>query len=132
MNEQTILRVVAWVVLYFVGSLVAELLFEFTGAVNGEKDLKPVAVIWFIVLGLAGGFATGGIIPNRMLPPGPFRGVSVLILPVALSGYMAIVGWARAASRSHLASWYGGAAVGFGLAVGRLLGLAFVAEVRAL
>ena len=132
MNEQTVLRVFGWVILYFGVSLIGELLVEFTGALNREDDLKPAAVVWFVCLGLAGGFTTGGLIPDRMLPPGPFQGVSVLTLPVALAVVLTIVGWARTASRSHLASWYGGAAIGFGLAVGRLLGLAFVAEVRAL
>jgi hypothetical protein len=66
-----------------------------------------------------------------MLPPGPFTGVSVFILPIVLAGGMSLVGWARGAARSHLASWYGGASLGLGLAVGRLIGLAFVAEVRA-
>ena len=132
MSELTLLRTVGWIILYFAASFIAELVLEFTGAVSRDAELRPVAVVWFVVLGLAGGFVTGGLIPDRMLPPWPFKGVSVLILPVALAGLMAIVGSARTTSGSHLASWYGGAAIGFGLAIGRLCGLAFVAGVRAL
>lgn len=124
------MRILAWVLLYFVGSIIAELLFEFTDALNYEEELKPAAIVWFVLLGLVGGAATGAIVPDRVLPPGPFAGVSVLILPIVLALGMAMVGGARGAARSHLASWYGGAALGLGLAVGRLLGLAFVAEVR--
>ena len=133
MNE-TVLRVGGWVVLYLVGAIIAELvaewLFEFTDALSRDETLMPAALVWFVLLGLVGGIMTGGIAPDRMLPPGPFTGVSVLVLPLALAAGMSIVGWARGASSSHLATWYGGAAIGLGLAVGRLLGLAFVAEVR--
>lgn len=124
------MRIAAWLVFYFVGSVVAEFVFEFTEALNAEVEQKTPAVAWFVLLGVVGGIATGGLVPDRLLPPGPFTGTSVLILPVVLAAGMAMVGGARGAARSHLASWYGGAALGLGLAVGRLIGLAFVAEVR--
>ena len=58
--------------------------------------------------------------------------MSLLILPAVLAVCMAIFGWARGTARSHLASWYGGAAFGLGLAAGRWIGLAFIAEIRSI
>ena len=124
------MRYVAWLVVYLVVSLVYEFVAEFTRVLNTDEQFKPVAVVWFILLGLAGGFATAAIVPDRFLPPGPFEGVSVLILPFFLAVALNFVGWIRGAARSHFASWYGGAACGVGLAAGRLIGLAFVAELR--
>jgi len=125
------MNVIAWLVLYLVLTLIAELVFEFTDTLSHDRELKPAAVAWFLLLGLVGGVSTGGLLPDRMLPPGPFTGVSVVILPVVLGAGMAIVGAVRRPASSHLASWYGGTALGLGLAVGRLVGLAFVAQVRA-
>jgi hypothetical protein len=112
-----------------IAAILAEFLFEITDAINAEDDLKPAAIVWFILLGLVAGIATCGIAPDRVLVPGTVPGVSLLIVPCLLGVTMAIMGSGRA-TRSHLATWYGGGALGFGLAVGRLVGLAFVAEVR--
>lgn len=124
------MRYIAWLIFFLIVSLVGEFLAEFTNVLNTDEELKPAAVVWFILLGLAGGFATAAVVPDRLLPPGPFEGISVLILPIFLGAGLAVVGLVRGAARTHFASWYGGAAVGLGLAVGRLIGLAFVAEVR--
>jgi hypothetical protein len=114
-----------------VGAILVECLLEVTDAVNAEDDLKPAAIVWFALLGLVAGVATCGIAPDRVLVPQGFPGVSVLIVPCLVGGAMAIIGSGRPTARSHLATWYGGAALGLGLAVGRLAGLAFVADVRA-
>src|SRR5688572_9159624 len=102
------INVVAWLLLYFVVVVISEFFFELTNVLSSERELKPAAVVWFVLLGLIVGLATGGLLPDRILPAGPFSGVSVLILPIALAGGMAIVGAARGTARSHLASWYGG------------------------
>jgi len=124
------LRYVAWLIVFLVVSVLGEFVAEFTKVLNTDEQFKPAAVVWFILLGLGGGFATAAVVPDRFLPPGPFEGVSVLILPFFLGAALAFVGWIRGPARTHFASWYGGAACGVGLAVGRLMGLAFVAELR--
>jgi hypothetical protein len=126
------IRAIAWLVLGVIGGVLGELLFEITDAVSADDDLKPAAVVWFLLLGLMAGVVTCGIAPDRLLVPGAFPGVSLLVTPLVLSVAMAIVGWGRGTARSHLATWYGGIALGLGLAAGRLAGLAFVADVRSI
>ena len=126
------MRSIGWLVLYLVASLFGELLLEITRVVNAEKELKPAAGAWFVILGVVFGVATAALVPDRVLPQGPFEGMSLLILPAVLAVSMSIFGSARGTARSHLASWYGGSALGLGLAVGRYMGLAFVAEIRSL
>jgi hypothetical protein len=61
--------------------------------------------------------------------------VSLLLVPAALAGIMEAWGHfrqGRTKNVSHLATWYGGAALGLGVAAGRLVGLTFVHDVRAL
>jgi hypothetical protein len=124
------MQFIAWLIVCLVLSMVGEFLMEITHVVNSDKELRPVAVVWFVFLGLVAGFVTGAIAPDRVLAPGPFSGVSLLLVPSVVALCMTLVGWSRGTKRSHLASWYGGAALGFGLAAGRLIALAFVAEVR--
>ncbi|HSF17851.1 MAG TPA: hypothetical protein VLK65_20090 [Vicinamibacteria bacterium] len=121
---------IAWLVVMLIVSFFGEILAEVTKVLNSDENLKPVAVVWFVFLGLVCGVITVTAAPGRVLPSGPFQGVSVLVLPVLFGAGLAFVGWARGVSRSNFASWYGGAAIGVDLAVGRLIGLAFVAEVR--
>ena len=75
------------------------------------------------------------VAPERWFAPPAFPGMSLVVLPLTLGAVME--GWGRLRDRgqknvSHLGTWYGGAALGFGLAAGRLVGLAFAADVRAL
>jgi hypothetical protein len=124
------MQFITWLIVGLVLSVLGEFLMELTNVVNSERELKPAAVVWFVFLGIAGGLGTGAVAPDPVLAPGPFAGVSLLIAPSVLALCMTVIGWSRGTGRSHLASWYGGAALGFGLAVGRLIALAFVAEVR--
>lgn len=124
------MELIAWIVVMVVVSMFGEILAEITKLLNSDANLRPVAVVWFVVLGLVCGVLTVTAIPDRVLPPGPFEGISVVMLPVVLGAGLALVGWARRSTRTNFASWYGGAAIGIGLAAGRLIGLAFVAEVR--
>jgi hypothetical protein len=131
MTEDSGINVVAWVALNVALMCAAELFLGFTQALNAERDLKPVAIVWFALLGVAVGAGTAVGWPNRVLPPGPVPFVSVVVVPLLLAGAMSALGWLRA-RHSHLATWYGGAAAGMGLAIGRLVALALVAEVRAI
>jgi hypothetical protein len=81
------------------------------------------AVVLFLVLGAAIGAATVLVKPERILRAGPFGGASLLVVPALLGGFMELWGTLlgrRGRSTSHLATWYGGSGMGFGLAAGRL------------
>jgi hypothetical protein len=122
-----------WIILWFVfdlgAELVLEFLFEITRTLDADKVLRPFAVLWLVALGLVVGAASTFIAPHRVLKPGPFSGVSLIILPAVLGGVMEL--WGRSRSThdrkiSHLATWYGGMSMGLGLAAGRLSILMFV------
>ncbi len=124
--------VILQLLLDVVGSTILELVLEFTRVLNTERDLRPAAVVWLVVLGLCGGVLSGAIAPDRVLRPGPFRGVSLVVVPAVLAAAMHLCGSWRSrhdATISHLATWYGGTAFGIGLAGGRLAVLAFASEV---
>jgi len=122
---------IGWLVAYVVGSLIVEAIFEVTNSLNRDQELKPAAITWFLALGGIMGIVTGGLVPERILPPPSHPGISTLITPAVLAALMWWVGKARRDFSSHLATWYGGASLGLGLAVGRIVGLAFVDAVRA-
>jgi hypothetical protein len=86
-----------------------------------ERDRRALALFAFLLLGFVIGAVTGVVISQRVLPFRPFKGVSLILLPLALGGAMEGLRRVRSASRSHLATWYGGATLGIGLAAGRLL-----------
>ena len=121
-----------WIVVYFVAALVGEFVFEVTDTVNRDHELKPVAVVWFVLLGLAAGVVSAGAMSFRLLPPAPLPGLSIIAVPVLLGAFMWSCGSLKKGHSSHLATFYGGAALGLGLAAGRLAGLAFVASVHAI
>jgi hypothetical protein len=75
------------------------------------------------------------IAPTRVIPSRLFPGVSLLVVPLAIG--LSMEAWGRLRSNrsknvSHLGTWYGGGALGLGLAGGRLAALAFAADVAAL
>jgi hypothetical protein len=89
---------------------------------EGESG-RMRAVVLFMVLGALVGAATVLVRPERILRAGPFGGVSLLVVPALLGVCMELWGillGRRGRSTSHLATWYGGGSMGFGLAAGRL------------
>ncbi len=77
-----------------------------------------------VMAGLALGLASGWAAPERLIPAGYFKGTSVVFVPVLIG--FAMHQWGRmrvrrGARTSAIATWYGGALFGFGLAVGRLI-----------
>lgn len=123
-----------WFLLEVLFSGVLEFLFEVTKVFDSERDLRLPAVIWFLLIGLAGGLLTGVVAPDRVLDPGPFPGVSLVFVAILLGAGMQVWGALRSQQEkriSHLATWYGGAALGLGLAAGRLIVLAFIRDLRA-
>ena len=99
------------------------LMFMVFGTLGPDRMPGSVAISWIGILGVVAGIATGFAVPTRLLPQGPFLGVSVVALPVLLGGVAELLGRSDARAnrrRSHLATWYGGALLGLGLAAGRL------------
>jgi hypothetical protein len=117
------------------GTILVEMILEFTHGLDEDKSARGVAIVWLLGCSALVGGLTIIVAPERLLTTRLFPGQSLLLTPVVLGGVMEWFG--RAGERrnkdvSHLATWYGGAAVGLGLSAGRLIALAFAADVRAL
>jgi hypothetical protein len=115
------------------GSGLLEGLWEWFGSVGSEakrqhRRLMPILTI--LGVGLLLGAATCLVLPTRLLHPGPAPGVSVVIVPPVLALWLHTLGLflrTRGRTPSHLATWYGGAALGVGLTIGRLISLELTA-----
>jgi hypothetical protein len=116
-----------WLLLDFVFSVGIDALLE--GAAGPPRERPSAArrrdaqLAVIAVLGLGTGVASGLLAPERILPPGPFEGISLVLLPLFLG--VAMHGWGRLKNRrgshgSALATWYGGGILGACLAIGRL------------
>ena len=123
-----------WLVFDVVFSTVLEVVFEVTNTFDSDRELRGVALAWFAILGFAAGLVTGLVVPVRLLEPGPWPGVSLVVVPVVVGAAMQLWGVVRGrrSEVSHLATWYGGATVGLGLAAGRLVVLGFIRDVQAI
>jgi hypothetical protein len=86
-------------------------------AVTIEHDRRAVAFFVFFVVGLVSGIAVGAVLS---IPSRPFGGPWLLALPLLVSAAMEGLGRSCRPCRCHLTTWWGGAALGLGLAVGRL------------
>ncbi len=115
--------VIAWFVVDLVLEVIGEGFLELTRVLNEEEAARPVAIAWFVAIGLALGAGSTLVAAGRVIQRGPFLGVSLLVVPAALGVFMEAWGRLRSSREhriSHLATWYGGASMGFGLAAGRL------------
>ena len=130
-----ILEFVVGLVVEFVVWLVVEVLLEaffaLFRALDEDEGSRPLAIVLFLFAGLLLGGITGYFAPDRVFSPGPFLGVSLLVVPAALGGVMEL--WGNFLNRfgrgtSHLSTWYGGASMGIGLAAGRLTVLQALAK----
>jgi hypothetical protein len=118
-----LLSIIGWFIVDLVLEVAGEGLLELTRVLNEEEAARPVAIAWFVVLGLALGAASTMVAGERVIQEGPFLGVSLVVVPALLGGSMEACGRLRSAREhriSHLATWYGGASMGLGLAAGRL------------
>ena len=118
-----VLGLIGWFVVDLVLEFVGEGLLELTRVLNEEEALLPVAIAWFVIVGLGLGAASILIAAERVIRQGPFLGVSLVVAPALLGVFMEAWGrfWTSREHRiSHLATWYGGASMGLGLAAGRL------------
>lgn len=97
--------------------------------VQGERVSGPIAGTWLFLGGAAVGASSAYILGERVLPPGPFLGVSLIATPLLLGTLMEVTGRyqdRRGWHRSYLATWWGGALFGLGSAVGRLGSLGYL------
>jgi hypothetical protein len=80
------------------------------------------------LVSLAVGLFSALVVRHRVLPALPRPGLSLILTPLALA--IAMHAWGRLRMRlgwksSYLATWYGGALVGLGYAIGRLFGISY-------
>ena len=112
-----------WILVDVLVQILLEAFFALFRALDEDEAAWPLAVVLFLVVGFLIGGATAWAIPRKLLEPGPFLGVSLGVVPVVLGAFMEFWGSlleGRGRRTSHLATWYGGASMGFGLAAGRL------------
>jgi hypothetical protein len=99
---------VIWYVVDLVFSLGLDLAFDAGSRSTPRKEVGHAEVAWAGVVAAAVGFFTGCVLPERLLPRGPFPGVSVLAAPVLLGASMHLWGkYRRDHDRgpSRLATW---------------------------
>ena len=110
--------------------LVGEILVEFGFASVGESLRKRsrghplLASAGAILLGGLAGVIASLVWPARILQPGPVRGASLVLSPIVTGAVMDRYGqWReeRGASRSYLATFWGGALFAFSMALVRFL-----------
>jgi len=108
------------------GELVVEGLARLVGAPFGRRDRHHpiVAGIGLLLMGVIMGEASCWVWPYRIVAPGPYPGLSLLISPV-VNGLLAdaLGTWRErhGRSRSYLATFWGGALFAFGMAGARFL-----------
>jgi hypothetical protein len=108
------------------GELVVEGVARLFGAPFGRRDRNHpvVAGIGLLLMGAALGEASSWVWPHRIVGPGPYPGLSLLVSPV-VNGLLAdaLGTWRErhGRSRSYLATFWGGALFAFGMAGARFL-----------
>lgn len=130
-----LLWLVLQIVIYTFGTILVETILEVTHSLDEDKSARGAAIVWLLGCSALVGALTVIVAPERLLTTRLFPAQSLLLTPVVLAGVMEWFGRAgerRHKNVSHLATSYGGAAVGLGISAGRLIGLAFAADVRAL
>jgi hypothetical protein len=91
----------------------------------GRGFQLTLAGLLTLLLGLLSSLA----VRHRVLPNPSRSGLSMILVPLVLACVMHVWGRVTGATtrpkRSYLATWYGGALMGAGLAAGRLFGLTY-------
>ena len=94
---------------------------EALGRTNRNRVL---ATIGYLLLGCLLGWVSVLVLSERILQPGPVRGLSLILSPVCSGVLMSLWGRHRRAHNhaiTNLATWYGGAAFAFGISLVRFL-----------
>lgn len=130
--------ILLWLLFEFLGRVVLELVLDIllapVRAFEGDRRAGAPAAVWLLFVGSVLGGLSCLVAPERLLGPAPLPGMSLVVLPVLGGVTMWFWGSSRRHSDkriTHLATWYGGASFALGYALGRLAGLAFAADVRA-
>jgi hypothetical protein len=102
-----------------------------TRQLNQDKHAKPVVIGWFVFIGSVLGGISAAFVGWRITPETRLFGISLIVTPLALGALAHFVGRLRTGRQplSHIATWYGGVAVGIGLAAGRLGALRLMGQV---
>jgi hypothetical protein len=120
---------VLWFVLEMLADLFLEVVLEvgfsgFKRALGRENHSALVATLGYLSLGAALGALSVAVLPHRIFEPGLFRGVSLVLSPVA--GAIVMDWWGglrqdRGYATTNLATWYGGGGFALGLALLRFM-----------
>ena len=108
------------------GELVVEGVVRVLGAPFGRRERHHpiIAGIGLLVIGAALGEASCWVWPYRIVGPGPYPGLSLVISPVINGLVSDVLGaWSErhGRSRTYLATFWGGALFAFGMAGARFL-----------
>ena len=96
---------------------------------HGEPLSRSSALTWIFAAGGVIGLVTVQWWANRVLPPGPFPGISIVATPILLGLGMEAMGRVQGRwgwRRRHLDTWYGGACFGLGLSLARVGGMVYL------
>jgi hypothetical protein len=109
------------------GEVLLELGFAAFKAAYDRANWNPViASVGYLLLGGAFGAGFVWLLPYRLVPPGPFPGISIMLAPLASGLAMYALGKYRRAhghTTTNLATFHGGAAFAFGASLVRFLWL---------
>jgi len=93
----------------------------------GRENRNPaLATIGYCLFGAILGGLSIWLLPTRLVGTAPVSGISLVVSPVVMGIVMQLWGGLRRAQghrTTNLATWYGGAAFAFGLALVRLVWL---------
>ncbi len=133
MGVPAILIFVVWIWIELAFEIFASVFFEVILAVTHALDEdKGARIPAAVLLGVTGVFYGALVLAPIRLPLKFYPLASLIALPIVVG--LAMVSWGRLRTSrrknvSHLGTWYGGGALGLGLAIGRLVPLAFAADV---
>jgi hypothetical protein len=122
---EVLLEIIVEGLIQVFGELLVELGWETVKEALGRHNHHPItAAIGFLILGTAIGGVWIWINPNRLVEPGPVRGLNLIASPLLAGTAMHLFGEfrrSRGHSPTNLATFLGGASLAFAIAAVRLL-----------
>jgi hypothetical protein len=116
-----------WVLFEMFGGILLDAMYAWSTFRDTPRSeiRRMLAMLVCLLVGLGLGAVWVWLVPRRILPGRTMFGVSMFIAPIVAGFVMAQWGryrQARGRATSQLATWYGGAGFGLGLAIARFLG----------